>query len=154
MDYTITVTGIDELIKKCNDPAVLGEPFRDFLTKSTKDIQRLTQTYAPKDTGELAGSITTLVDAAPMPLWGETGTILPYAPYMEYGTPPHWMPIAAITGWAHRHGMNPYAIQRKIAKYGLAPRYFLRTAILNSWTDISNNLTDMARAIEDRWSAK
>ena len=30
----------------------------------------------------------------------------------------------------------------------------LRTAILNSWTDISNNLTDMARAIEDRWSAK
>ena len=49
--YNITVTGWDELVKKCNDPTVLGEPMRDFFTKSTLEIQRDTQELTPVDTG-------------------------------------------------------------------------------------------------------
>lgn len=42
----------------------------------------------------------------------------------EVGSPPHWVPIAALKEWAdarwHRYGEmhNPYAVQRSIAKNG------------------------------------
>lgn len=32
--------------------------------------------------------------------------------------PPHWVPIDALMGWSEAHGMNPYAVQWKIAMEG------------------------------------
>ena len=155
MDITITVTGMDELIKKCNDPAVLNEPMRGFFTNATLEVQRNVQTFAPVDTGQLRASITTLVDTAPMPLFGLIGTNLQphYAPDMEYGTPPHYPPIAALIGWAHRHGMNPYALQRKIARYGTSPRQFFQKGAQASMGKIDSLLQAAGQAIEDKWGS-
>jgi hypothetical protein len=48
--------------------------------------------------------------------------------YVEYGTRPHWMPIAPLILWAARHGMDEgaaYAIQKKIAERGTYPQPYL-----------------------------
>ena len=156
MDYTITVTGWDELIKKCNDPTLISDPLRNFFYMGTAEIQGNVMTFAPKDMGELAGSISATIDPSPMPLFGIVSTLLQphYGPDMEWGTAPHWVPIAALIGWAYRHGMNPYAIQRKIAKYGTAPRLYFQKGAQASMGKLQELVQDMGHAIEDRWSAK
>ena len=154
MDITIQVTGWDELIKKTQDPSLIGEPMRDFFNNATMEIQGNVQELTPVDTGELRGSITSLVDTSPVPQWGEVTTRLQphYGPDMEYGTEPHWVPIAALIGWASRHGMNPYAIQRKIARYGTRARNFFSVGVENSMAAIQGFIVDAGNAIEDRWS--
>ena len=154
MDYTITVTGWDELIKKCNDPAVLGEPMRDFFTKSTLEIQRDTQELTPVDTGRLRASFTSMVDPSPMPLFGQMGTVVEYAPYVEFGTRPHFPPISALRAWGASHGINPYLVARAIARRGTRARLMLQTAINNNMSNLNTWLGEAARSIEDRWSAK
>jgi hypothetical protein len=156
MDITIQVTGFEELARKVNDPALIAEPTREFLTQTTLDIQRSVQGYTPVDMGELYASINQMVDPSPLPLYGLVSTRLQphYAQDMEYGTAPHWAPIAALKGWAHRHNMNPYAIQRKIAKYGTKPHHMFFNAALNAWDKININLAKMAEAIEVRWGSK
>jgi hypothetical protein len=156
MDITITVTGLDELVKKCNDPALLGEPIREFFQKSTLAIQVDAQTLTPVDTGRLRASITSLVDASPMPLFGQVGTnMIPhYGPDIEYGTRPHFPPISALVGWAHRHGMNPYAVARKIARYGTKPYQMFQKAASQNMSNIEVFLKEAADAIEARWGSK
>lgn len=156
MDITITVTGFDELIKKVNDPTLLGEPMRGFFQKSAIAIQSDAQTLTPVDTGRLRASITSLVDPSPMPMFGQVGTnMIPhYGPDIEYGTRPHFPPISALMGWAHRHGMNPYAIARKIARYGTKPYQMFHKAVQQNMSNIEGFLKEAASEIESRWGSK
>ncbi|MDP3014132.1 MAG: hypothetical protein Q8M92_07825, partial [Candidatus Subteraquimicrobiales bacterium] len=58
----------------------------------------------------------------------------PHAPYIEYGTRPHWPPIEPLAAWAIRVLQVPKAeaqqvgflIARKIAAVGTEPSPFLR----------------------------
>ena len=52
-----------------------------------------------------------------------------YAKYIEYGTRPHWTSVHNLEAWAALKGINPYALQRSIAKRGTKAHPFLeRTA--------------------------
>lgn len=57
-----------------------------------------------------------------------------YAPYIEYGTPPHWIPARPLLKWAKQNRIkNPWAIvkaiQKRVASEGTPPKPFLRQAI-------------------------
>lgn len=45
----------------------------------------------------------------------------PYADYVEYGTRPHWTSVHNLEAWSRLRGLNPYAVQRSIAKHGTKP---------------------------------
>jgi len=47
---------------------------------------------------------------------------LKYGDYIETGTKPHFPPIKAITKWAERKGLNPFAVQQSIGKKGTKPQ--------------------------------
>ena len=52
-----------------------------------------------------------------------------YAKYVEYGTPPHFPPIAAIKDWCVKVGIPSeaaYPIAVKISKVGTRPQPFIR----------------------------
>lgn len=49
-----------------------------------------------------------------------------YAVFVEEGTRPHFPPREALQGWADRHGIPVFLVQRKIAREGTDPRYFWR----------------------------
>jgi len=58
----------------------------------------------------------------------------PYAAAVEYGSSPHWVPIAPLKEWARKKiGKEEvaYAIQKKIAKKGTPAQPFLEPAARN-----------------------
>ena len=48
-----------------------------------------------------------------------------YAKYVEYGTRPHHVSPEHLEGWAHRHGISPYAVAKSIAKKGTKAHPFV-----------------------------
>ena len=41
-----------------------------------------------------------------------------YADYVEKGTKPHWTSVRNLESWARFRGINPYVLQRSIARKG------------------------------------
>lgn len=81
--------------------------------------------FAPVDTGALRDSIDVR--------WHgeselEVGADVPYAGAVQGGTPPHWVPISALVGWANRHGIPAGALQRSIAHKGTQAHPFMEPA--------------------------
>lgn len=90
------------------------------------------QPYPAVDTGELRRSVETEFDED-----GATVAVTaPHAVFMEYGTRPFTPPLAPLVAWVERKGMAngpdairvARAIQRKIAREGIAPRNFFAKA--------------------------
>ena len=52
-----------------------------------------------------------------------------YADYVETGTKPHWAPVSSLERWAKLKGINPYALQRGIAKHGTKAHPYLDKSI-------------------------
>ena len=154
MDIVVKLTGMDELIRKVNDPALLGEPLRGFFNKATLTIQRDTMQLTPVDTGRLRASITTSIDPSPMPLYGLVGTNVEYGPYIEYGTHPHFPPIAALRRWAKAHGINPYALARSISIRGTKAHYMFQRSVQSNLLNMEGFLKEAAAEIEERWKSR
>lgn len=86
------------------------------------------------DTGRLRSSITHKVTSAGTVI---VGTPVKYAPYIEFGTSPHFPPPSAIKDWVRRV-ISPdesvlddiaFVIARSISRTGTPARPFLRPAI-------------------------
>jgi len=134
-----------------------GKPMVSAMTRAVLIVERKAKKNAPVDTGGLRNSITHFVESSrgfnPV-LKGIVGTNVKYAPYMEKGTgtfvgrPPHKVPMAAVEGWARRHGISPYLVAKAIMdKGGLEGRFYLTNAIEQSEREIMNILQTAVRVI-------
>lgn len=121
------------------DPAaarqILQQEIGQGVSTLLESMATLARSKTPVDRGLLRGAIFTQVEPG-------SGTVLvtgtlgvgaqaPYAPYVEYGTAPHWAPIAPLKGWARRvlgDERAAYAIQRAIAARGTKAQPFLQPA--------------------------
>ena len=56
----------------------------------------------------------------------------PYAEYVEFGTRPHWTSVHNLESWARLKGIDPYALQRSIAKKGTKPHPYLAFVSLHA----------------------
>jgi HK97 gp10 family phage protein len=118
---------------------VHGQPILDAMHRATLLVERDAKIFAPVDTGHLRASIASEVRVEGQggtTVTGVVGSNVVYAPYMELGTRPHWMPIGAIQVWARRHGMNAFLVQRAIAVKGTAPRRYLQRAFEKNQPEI------------------
>lgn len=86
------------------------------------------RTHVPRAFGQLGNSITHHVSGSGADLVGEVGSTAKYWPFVEYGTRPHWPPIAAITPWANLHGIPPFLVARAIARRGTRAQPFIMPA--------------------------
>lgn len=93
-----------------------------------------TKPYPPQDTGDLTRSIKTTKKENGATVMADA----PHAPFMEYGTRPHFPPLAPIKQWVWRKfdvateeeaEEIALAICRKIAHHGIAPRWFMKRAL-------------------------
>lgn len=111
-----------------------GRPVLNAMRDSTLMVQRNAKINTPVDTGRLRASITPEVKANPLSntIMGVTGSNVEYAPDVEDGTPPHWVPIAELETWAGRHNINAYVVQRSIARRGTKAHKFMKNALENS----------------------
>ncbi len=157
METIIKVEGLDQITKGLTDEA-LGKVLRKFLTSVTAYVQRQAASHAPVDTGRLRGALTqpsavTVAYSGVYPLWAEIKPLVGYSAYVEHGTAPHWTGIGNLAGWAHRHGINPYAIQRAIAKYGTKAHPFMQPAIDDLEAAIPEFITALEADIRQMFSS-
>lgn len=138
----VTVQGLDEITKKADAPEVLGPALRLFFTGVTDELRAAAMARTPVDTAHLQRSHATAVDDAAIPRWGMVGTNVTYAVFVHEGTRPHFPPVAALDGWAKRHGVNPWAVAQAIARRGTRAQPWLRETwdqdadgIIRTWLD-------------------
>ena len=112
-------------------------------------VQRSARKDAPVDRGRLRQSIATEVRECGLNVRGAVGSAVDYAPYVEFGTAPHWPPLSALQPWAERHGFPPgragaFLVARSIAQTGTPETRFLRNAVRDNtrrvWQDIKRGI--------------
>ena len=112
-----------------------------------------TQPYPPEDTGELKRSVHT----TPTRGGAVVSVDAPHAPFMEYGTRPHWPPLVPLAEWAYRKGLADseeearavaFLVARQISRRGIAPRHFMARAIqeLERQNIIEEEIVDALKA--------
>jgi HK97 gp10 family phage protein len=153
MEITFKVKGAERLSAALRDPALVEGPIRDFLEASGSVVERSAKTKAPVDTGRLKNSIISTVQG----LRAVVVAGVKYAPFVEFGTRPHWPPLSAMQPWARRHGFpagraGAFLVARAIAQRGTKAQPFMEPALRENESRINRFLDIAARNIERRWS--
>jgi len=131
MAAKVEIKGLNELEKSLDKILSKKERIKREVLFTALDIQknakkRLRDQKAI-DEGNLMNSI--MVDSVQGGLAAEIGSIAPYAPYVEFGTRPHFPPPDALEDWAKHHGFDSaWPICKAIAKRGLKERPYLNPA--------------------------
>lgn len=131
---TVELKGADELRKfipkmvEKDKEALRRETYASGLDVR-EDAQERLRSMGAWDLGNLANSI--MVDPEDDGMTAKIEVEAPYGPYVEFGTRPHFPPMAALEGWAKRHGFkSAWPICKVIADRGLKERPYLIPAYL------------------------
>lgn len=126
----VHVEGLKELQGNLNSaPGVLADTTRGAMQTGLLLLEADMRRGAPRDTGRLQGSINHTITGAGANLTGKVGPSVAYGLFVEKGTRAHYPPVGAIRGWAGRHGMNPFALARGIARRGTRAQPFVMPAL-------------------------
>jgi hypothetical protein len=134
--FTCSFTGQEKLKANC---IMLRAKFPEYLADANQETaneifelaRRNVKTNDSYASGDLYDSIVTEVTARGLAIY--VGSTSKYAPYVEFGTRPHWPPIDAIRGWCGLKGIPiaaAFPIARKIAEKGTAAAPFLYPAFV------------------------
>ncbi|MDH7513549.1 MAG: HK97 gp10 family phage protein [Clostridiales bacterium] len=131
MAAKVEIKGLNELDKSLDKILSKKERIKREVLFTALDIQSKAKKKLREqkaiDEGYLKNSI--VVDTIRGGLAAEIGSIAPYAPYVEFGTKPHFPPPDALEDWARRHGFDSaWPICKVIAKRGLKERPYLSPA--------------------------
>jgi len=145
----------NKILKKAlTDPVTYRQPIDGFLRKAGFTVEGRAKKRAPVDTGRYRSSIKTEVQE----LRSIIGSNLVYAPFIEFGTRPHWPPLSALQPWARRHGFprgrtGAFLVARAIARRGTKAQKVMTTSLKDSLGDIERLLKDTARDIQRRFKS-
>lgn len=108
-------------------PELISAGLRRLVEGAAIDLHNQERVAAPVAvTGQLRGSIR--YKFMPLSLTAEVGPTVDYAAAIENGTRPHWVsvkPGTPLFRWAKQKGINPFAVQRSIAKKGTKAHPFV-----------------------------
>lgn len=127
----VTLKGFDELAKRLQGgKQTVQRNMGIAIRNSVTIVLAAAQAGAPVGaTTGLKNSISSQVDLTN--LIGIVGLDYPgskYGIYVEKGTGPHFVPIAALQRWADQRGISPYAVQKAIARKGTKAQPFMKPA--------------------------
>jgi hypothetical protein len=126
---TLRLVGADRLSAALRRaPETVTSEQARAMTASLLLVEGDARRNARQDTRQLLNSITHRQRLRGQTLVGEVGPSARYGLYVERGARPHFPPVAALAGWARRHGVSPYAVQRAIGRRGTRARPFLAPA--------------------------
>lgn len=127
---SVQIVGLEKLqAGVARGPAVLAREVRTAMEAGSLLIEGTARSLAPKDTDRLAGSITHVIGGGGVSLQSRIGPSVSWGIYVEQGRRPGKQPpIAAIEGWARRHGVNPYVLARSIGRKGTRKHPFMEPA--------------------------
>lgn len=114
----------DKMARITHTPQVFSA-FRD----GTMIVMAEAGRRAPVDRGQLRASILPEVKTTGDQIQGIVYSNAKHAPFMEFGTKPHWPPLHALELWARRHHTTAFVVARAIAKKGIKARRFMRDGL-------------------------
>ena len=143
-DIQFKITGAESLRKRLKANNLLMTPLRNYMNGAGKIIKEKSKEHAPVDTGALRRSIkyTRVKNTGRIPNKVRIFASAPHASFV-HGNPnkkfrmsepfnrtrPHYPPVKALTGWAKRHGMNPFVVANSIAQKGTPIVPFLKMGL-------------------------
>jgi hypothetical protein len=129
MPVTLRLAGADRLTAALRrSPEVVAAEQARAMTASLLLVEGDARRNVRQDSRRLMNSITHRQRQQGHSLVGQVGPSARYGLYVERGSRPHFPPVAALAGWARRHGVSPYAVQRAIGRRGTRARPFLAPA--------------------------
>ena len=129
MPLTLHLEGAERLAGALQrSPAVVAAAQAQAMTRSLLLIETDARRNVKQDTRQLMNSITGRQRRQPSGVVGQVGPSARYGLYVERGSRPHWPPRAPLEGWARRHGVPVFVVQRAIARRGTRARPFLLPA--------------------------
>lgn len=147
MSITLSVKGLNKLQKIAEQfPAVSEKHVNMAISRSILRVFGEEKIQAPfgvsgllRDnwqiaTGRFEGSLTSRV---------------PYGKFVHEGTLPHMPPIDAITPWATKKGINPWALAKSIKKNGTKANPFLQRSVDNTEDAINTEFKTAMQNILD-----
>ena len=151
-EFKYEIKGIEGLKKALADPEFIKGPAKEFLEKASALVERSAKEKVPVDTGRLRQSIASEIQTTK----ARIGSNLTYAPFVEFGTRPHFPPLAAMQPWAVRHGFptgrqGAFLVARAISIHGTKPRPYLFPALEENKSEIEGLLKELAAEVERRW---
>lgn len=118
-----------------------GDEMLRGMRDATLIVERDAKKNAPVDTGRLRASITPEVFWRHKTLRGVVGTNVFYGPFVETGTPAHWVPKGALAVWARRHGIPEGAVRWSIATFGTS-KMAMKKVGTKGWRYLERAFTD------------
>ena len=148
MPVTLRLAGADRLAAALTgSQRVVDAQQAQAMTASLLLVEGDARRNVRHDTRRLMNSITHRRSQRGRTLVGAVGPSVAYGLYVERGSRPHWAPVAQLRGWARRHGVSPYAVQRAIARKGTRARPFLVPAFLRNAARIVRLFGDAGAAV-------
>src|SRR5262245_4832010 len=134
MAFRVRITGGEKIAKNVE---YLRREFPEFLNAANLETgaeildlaRRNVKQLDAFDTGDLHNSLD--MSVSPKRLFVSVYSSEPYAPYIEFGTRPHFPPLEPIREWCRHKGIPESAafpIAKKIAEIGTPERPFLYPA--------------------------
>lgn len=139
----VNITGLKRLQNFAEQFPDIAEPyFNQAISKALARILGAEKTEAPFGVSGILRDNWQLTTGR---FTGQIVSMAPYAAAVHEGTAPHMPPVDAITPWANKRGISPWAVAMSIKKKGTKANPFLTRAI----NDVEDNISDdFANALE------
>ena len=149
MAINLRLEGAPELARALlRSPEALAAAQARAMTRSLLLVEADARRNVRHDTRRLMNSITHEQHGRGTNLVGRVGPSVQYGLYVERGRRPgRRPPVAALRGWARRHGVNPYAVARAIGRRGTRARPFLVPAYLRNAARIVRLFADAGAGV-------
>jgi hypothetical protein len=131
LQLTAEFKGLTELAKDLGDAQRATAPeLHKAMETSLLLIERDARSHVRQDTRALMGSISHSIKQRGSSIEGKVGPSKDYGYFVEYGRKPGKQPpIAAVEGWARRHGISPFLVARAIGRKGTKAKPFMAPAL-------------------------
>lgn len=141
MSISVKIEGLDAMNAYFKDYLVRKKrALLAVVAKTTNDIKTDAIIKAPIDLGELRGGIIDKVYERKSSINGDVLSAAPYSAYVEFGSRPHWTGIANLRGWAERHGIPAYLVQKSIAEKGTPAQPYMVPAVMENKNPFIKNV--------------
>lgn len=150
--FSVSFTGNDKIVRNAR---MLREKFPEWLSAANQETANEIFDLARKNikahdaytSGELYDSIVVEVTARGLAIY--VGSTSKHAPFVEFGTRPHFPPLAPIRQWCLARGLPESAafpIARAISERGTPERPFLWPAAQQGKRNHLARMRDLVRA--------
>ena len=158
----IEIRGLEDMQRKLKGGGrLLSRPMRRGLERIGGAGELIAKREVPVDTGDTRRFLTHQVDKKNPPEFVRIGSDKEVARFVhgdfdetKSRSRPHFPPIKALEGWARRHGIPVFALQRAIGRRGTPFHPFLPRTMGKLQGIVRSTMSKVASDVERLWSGR